>query len=83
MTTLQAKLDAIRAGFEAKAPAQALEVMHRATADLVASGAAGRALGEGDAAPAYSLPDAGGAPVHSADLLAGGPLVVTFFRGFW
>ncbi len=83
MAQLQPKLDAIRKNFESKAPAAALEVMHRATADLVSSGAAGRAIGAGDTAPAFSLPDTEGAVVRSTDLLARGPLVITFFRGHW
>ena len=34
MSTLKERLDTIRTGFESKAPAEALSVMHRATADL-------------------------------------------------
>ncbi|MFX6250228.1 peroxiredoxin-like family protein, partial [Acinetobacter baumannii] len=37
----------------------------------------------GDHAPAFTLPDADGAPVESAALLAKGPLIVTFYRGIW
>jgi len=33
--------------------------------------------------PEFLLPDADGALVHSAELLAQGPLVVTFIRGDW
>lgn len=42
-----------------------------------------QALGVGDAMPAFLLPSAEGRLVDSADLLAAGPLVVTFFRGDW
>ncbi|WP_348630446.1 MULTISPECIES: hypothetical protein [unclassified Mesorhizobium] len=36
--SLQEKLDAFKADFEGKAPKQAVEVMRRATAELIASG---------------------------------------------
>jgi peroxiredoxin len=57
--------------------------MHRATAELIASGAASRALIVGGQAPAFILADPDGHPVSSADLLKQGPLVATFYRGVW
>jgi len=81
--SLQDTLDTLRTDFEAKAPPQAVAIIHRATADLAASGQAARALKAGDVAPAFDLPDAEGRLVRSADLLANGPLVVTFYRGIW
>ncbi len=83
MSNLQPKLDSIRKDFEAKAPTEAKEIMHRATADLEASGAADKALGEGDRMPPFMLPRAGGGIVESAEILNQGPLVLTFFRGHW
>lgn len=86
--SLQDKLDAYRANFEAggppyNAPAHIHEPMHRATRELIESGAAEKALKVGDKAPAFTLNDAGKKPYSSADLLAKGPLVVTFYRGVW
>jgi len=86
--TLQAKLDAFKADFEAgkptyNVPPAVIETMHRATADLIASGAAARALKAGDKAPAFALRDPDGETVSSAELLARGPLVVSFYRGVW
>lgn len=86
--TLQSKLDAFKADFEAgkppyNVPYSVIETMHRATAELIASGAAGRALKAGDKAPAFTLNDPDGHPVSSTDLLARGPLVVSFYRGVW
>ncbi|WP_294190575.1 peroxiredoxin-like family protein [uncultured Sphingomonas sp.] len=86
--TLQAKLDAFKTDFEAgkppyNVPPSVIETMHRATAELIASGAAGRALKAGDRAPAFTLHDPDGKPVSSAELLAQGPLVVSFYRGVW
>ncbi len=86
--TLQARLDAFKADFVAgkppyHAPASVHAVMHRATAELIASGQAERALKAGDIAPVFSLPDAQGNLHSSAELLAQGPLVVSFYRGVW
>src|SRR2546430_1914152 len=64
-------------------PAWVHEPMHRATDELIASGAAERALKAGDRAPEFTLKDADGHEVSSRDLLAKGPLVVTFYRGVW
>jgi len=82
--SLQDKLDAFRHEFETKrAPAGVAETMRKATADLIASGQAGRAVKAGDRAPAFTLPDAEGKAVSATELLAKGPLVVTFYRGVW
>jgi peroxiredoxin len=57
--------------------------MHRATAELIASGAANRAKKVGDKAPGFSLKDPEGNIVSSAELLKKGPLIVSFYRGVW
>ena len=82
--SLQDKLDAFRANFEAggppfHAPASIHEPMHRAPR----LGAASRALKVGDEAPAFILKDPDGNVVSSTELLKQGPLVVTFYRGAW
>jgi peroxiredoxin len=86
--TLQAKLDAFKADFEAgkppySVPRSVIDTMHRATEELIASGAAARAVKAGDMAPLFVLKDSNGKPVSSAELLAQGPLVVSFYRGVW
>jgi peroxiredoxin len=86
--SLQAKLDAFKADFEAgkppyNVPPSVIETMHRATKELIASGAAQRALKVGDKAPSFTLKDPDGNDVSSAALLAQGPLVVSFYRGVW
>lgn len=86
--SLQEQLDTFKAAFEAgqppyNVPRSVVETMHRATAELINSGAAQRALKAGDTMPAFTLDDAEGKPVSSADLLRQGPLVVTFYRGVW
>ena len=85
---LQEQLDAFKASIESGAPPfnvprAAIEVMHRATEELRRSGQAERALGVGACAPPFALPNQDGQIIDSADLLARGPLVVTFFRGHW
>ncbi|MCB1490219.1 MAG: AhpC/TSA family protein [Rhodobiaceae bacterium] len=86
--SLQDKLDAFRTNFEAggppwNAPDWVHEPMHRATDELIASGAADKALKVGDRAPVFTLNDTDGTPVSSAERLAESPLVVTFYRGVW
>ncbi len=81
---LQGKLDAFKYEFDNNiAPPAAVEAMHRATDELIASGAQNRALKAGDVAPQFTLPDPDGNPVSSKTLLARGPLVATFYRGAW
>jgi peroxiredoxin len=86
--SLQDRLDAFKASFESGAPPysvpkEAVATMHRATAELIASGQAARAKRVGDRAPEFSLPDPDGRVVQSRDLLARGPLVLSFYRGVW
>ncbi len=86
--SLQEKLDAFKADFEAgkppyNVPHSVIEIMHRATTELITSGVAQRALKAGDQAPAFTLNDPNGGPVSSTDLLRKGALVLTFYRGVW
>jgi hypothetical protein len=76
--TLQAQLDAFKADFEAgrppySVPASVITIMHRATAELEASGLAEHAKRTGEAAPCFTLKDAEGHSVSSVMLLAHGP----------
>jgi len=86
--SLQDKLDAFKADFRAgkppyNAPAEIHPIMERATAELIASGQAARAVKAGDRAPRFRLTDQDGNKVSSAELLARGPLIVSFYRGVW
>jgi peroxiredoxin len=86
--SLQANLDAFKVDFEAgkppySVPHSVIETMHRATAELIASGAASRAKKAGDIAPSFSLKDPEGIVVSSNELLKKGPMVVSFYRGVW
>ena len=83
MMKLQEKLDAYKAQFVKKAPAEALKVMQRVTANLKNSGIAERAIKVGDAAPDFTLINTDDNPVSLADLLRGGTVVLGFYRGRW
>ena len=48
-----------------------------------AEAAVGTALAVGDAAPDFVLPDAADREARLSDLLADGPVVLTFYRGSW
>jgi peroxiredoxin len=86
--SLQAKLDAFKADFEAgkppyNVPRSVIETMHRATAELIASDAASRAKKAGEVAPSFSLRDGDGNVVSLEELLKKGPVIVSFYRGVW
>jgi peroxiredoxin len=86
--SLQDRLDAFKADFEGgklalKPPPEVLDIMHRATAELIASGQALNAKKAGDKAPEFVLKDPDGQDVSLSQLLAKGPLVVSFYRGVW
>ena len=88
MATLQSRLDEFKKAFESgappyNAPHEAIETMHRATAELKASGLANQSLKVGDRAPQFSLFNQDHVQVNSRDLFRQGPLVVSFFRGHW
>ena len=85
---LQDRLDAFKADFESgrwlRTPSQeVLDTMQRGTAELITSGQAQRARKAGDPAPEFTLKAPDGRPVSSRELLAKGPLVVSFYRGVW
>jgi len=81
--TLQANLKAITEGVRQQAPAEVFAAIEAANAKLEISGIAGRALKAGDRIPDFDLPDATGKVVRSGELLAAGPLVISFYRGSW
>jgi peroxiredoxin len=83
VTTLQDQLDEITANTRNLVQPERMAVAERAVQELFASGIEDRILPVGAPAPAFTLNDASGRPVRSADLLALGPLVLKFFRGRW
>jgi peroxiredoxin len=83
MTALQDQLDEITANTRKLVQAERMAINERAVRDLFESGIEEKILPVGAAAPEFTLNDASGRPVRSADLLALGPLVLNFFRGRW
>ena len=83
LTMLAERLEVIRQGADKRIPPDKRAIMHRATADLRASGIMDRVIKVGDRLPAFALQNAFGREVRSSDLLAKGPLVLTVFRGSW
>jgi hypothetical protein len=88
MSNLKDRLQEFKNTFESGAPPynvtpERVATMHRATAELKASGIEGRALKIGDRAPDFALFNQDHVEVSSKDLLRKGPMVVSFFRGHW
>jgi cytochrome oxidase Cu insertion factor (SCO1/SenC/PrrC family) len=81
--SLQKKLSAMKKGVEAQAPKEAVEIMHRATADLEKSGILEGTVKVGDPAPDFSLTNADGQEFRLRELLAEGPVVLSFYWGKW
>lgn len=83
-TSLQDQLDRITQNTRALVQPERLAVSEKAIEDLFNTGIEDHILKVGAQAPAFALEDAiTHKPVHSADLLAIGPLVINFFRGRW
>ncbi|MFI5001870.1 MAG: hypothetical protein ACHQK9_18475 [Reyranellales bacterium] len=81
--SLADKLAATRAASAGRIPPDRQIIMERATEDLRKSGILDRIVPVGSRAPAFELANHDGRRVSSAELLAGGPLVLSFFRGSW
>lgn len=81
--SLADKLSAMRAASAGRIPADKQAIMHRATEDLRRSGILDRIAPVGSRMPPFDLANHDGRRIVSNDLLAGGPLVLSFFRGSW
>jgi hypothetical protein len=81
--SLQEALREFKQGALAKLPPEDVALMDEATAALIRSGIVEKAKRKGDLAPDFTLPNTSGELVRLSDLLARGPVVVTFYRGTW
>ena len=81
--SLQEQINEIKKQSAEQMPEKAVKVSQQAIEQLQTSGKVDEALGVGDTAPSFSLPDTDGKTVSSDELLQEGPLVVTFYRGVW
>ena len=82
-SSLQDQLDLITQNTRRLVQAERLAFSENAIAELFATGIESLILPIGSIAPQFTLHDAARKTVHSADLLALGPLVINFFRGRW
>ena len=80
---LQQTLNAMKEKFEAGLPPEVKTVMHHATDELTKSGIMERVLQPGTKMPHFTLVDEQENEVNSRDLIAKGPLVLSFYRGVW
>ena len=82
--SLQSQLDTITSQTRALVQPERLAITDASVQDLLASGLESRILPLGATVPTFALPDAiNGKLIRSSDLLAVGPLIITFFRGRW
>ena len=81
--SLEERIAAFRSKFLSQVPEDIQHLMRGAEARLEESGAALRAIKTGDRAPVFDLPNAHGETVSSRELLARGPVVLSFYRGDW
>jgi peroxiredoxin len=64
-------------------PPAFVEALNRSLAELVQADLEKNSVQIGDPFSAFALPNQNGQTIRSGDLLAAGPLVVTFYRGGW
>ncbi|MGJ3253074.1 MAG: peroxiredoxin-like family protein [Elainellaceae cyanobacterium] len=81
--SLNQRIAELRAENQAKIPAEFRTVMAQATEDLATSGILDQVRREGDRIPEITLPNAVGKSIRVQDLLAHGPVVISFYRGEW
>ena len=81
--SLEDKLAKVRAQMREVIPDEFLVVIDRVEEDLRNSGILDGVVKVGDKLPPFTLKNASGGAVNSADVLAQGPLVLTVFRGHW
>lgn len=80
---LQQEIEALKNQFYRDLPEQTKIVIQSVTKKLKQSDIIERCCKVGDKAPDFSLPNIRGERIQSSDILAKGPLVLTFYRGGW
>ena len=81
--SLTEEILALKTAAMGQIPAEKLDVMLSCTNELQEQKISEKALKKGDKLPAFKLSDATGKEVSSADLLAKGGIVLSFYRGGW
>ena len=83
MGALQTAIDGYNAAKKERLPAEVLNTMAQATADLKAMGIENRAMGVGDTVPDFSLPNQHGATRRFSDFYVDSMVVLNVYRGGW
>jgi len=81
--TLTHQLKTQRQQSESRREKRQVDVMHRATSDLLKKGIEKTALQTGDFMPRFQLENTRGALLDSCDALKSGPVILSFYRGSW
>lgn len=64
-------------------PEETMNTLMSELQQLIASGIAEKATSQGDSFPNFALPNTDNETCSFSDLLANGPLVISFYRGAW
>lgn len=83
MTTLAAQLSNVLENFKKNAPAPVQKTIYTAKTEFEAFYDRSAAIQVGDDLPDFRLVNALGKEVTSTELLAQGPVLITFYRGEW
>ena len=83
MSTLEQRLQRLKASFEEQAPESALAAIAQSTQELRDSDLLANVPQIGSTLPDFELPDHDGNAIRSAELIKRGPLVISFYRGVW
>ena len=81
--SLTEQLDDLKKQLGQEIPHKVLEEIGQFLQKLAKSGIANTSCQAGDKAPSFTLPNVSGQIVSSENLLARGPLVLSFYRGIW
>lgn len=81
-TSLEQQIQELQHSMREQAPPEILDALAANAAEL-ARLPLSDAVGVGEQAPDFALPNAAATTVRLADLLAGGPAVLAFYRGEW
>lgn len=83
MHTFQERLAHRRERFEANIHPDYSRILHNSIHELELSGIQDKVIKVGDSLPLIELDNQKGECIHCTELLEEGPLVITFYRGFW
>ncbi len=81
--SLKEDIDQLIENSSKRIPQDIQNIMAADTERLKQSGIEDNSLKAGDKAPSFNLPGAKGEQISLGDLLAKGPLVLSFYRGGW